>query len=49
MAQFHIFWTAILMLVFVLIVIWAWSSKRKSKFEQAAQLPLAADEYQSKE
>ena len=32
--------TAILMLAFVGVVIWAWSSKRKKDFEEASRLPL---------
>ena len=32
--------TAALMLAFVGVVIWAWSSKRKKDFEEASRLPL---------
>ena len=32
--------TGILLLVFLGIVFWAWSSKRRDDFEEAAQLPL---------
>ena len=35
--------TAIMLLLFVGLVIWAWSSKRKKDFEAAAQLPLEED------
>jgi cytochrome c oxidase cbb3-type subunit 4 len=35
--------TLLLMLTFIGIVIWAWSSKRKKDFEEAAQLPLDDD------
>lgn len=35
--------TLVLMLVFIGIVIWAWSSKRKKDFEEAARLPLEED------
>ncbi len=35
--------TAILMLAFLGGVSWAWSSRRKSEFDQAAQLPLDDD------
>ena len=36
--------TLLLILVFVGIVAWAWSSKRKSAFDEAAQLPLDDDQ-----
>ncbi len=32
--------TLLLMLAFVGMVIWAWSSKRKKDFEEASRLPL---------
>ena len=32
--------TLILMLTFLGIVVWAWSSRRKKDFEEAARLPL---------
>jgi cytochrome c oxidase cbb3-type subunit IV len=35
--------TLVLMLAFVGVVIWAWSSKRKKDFEEAARLPLDDD------
>ena len=35
--------TAIMLLLFVGLVIWAWSSKRKQDFDEAAQLPLEED------
>ncbi len=36
--------TAILLVLFLGIVFWAWSRKRGSEFEQAAQLPLDDDD-----
>jgi cytochrome c oxidase cbb3-type subunit 4 len=36
--------TVLLLIAFLGIVAWAWSSKRKSEFEQAANLPLGNDE-----
>lgn len=36
----HIVWTILLLIVFVGIVIWAWSGRQKRRFEQAARLPL---------
>ena len=32
--------TLLLMLTFIGIVLWAWSSKRKKDFDEAARLPL---------
>lgn len=32
--------TLVLMLAFLAIVVWAWSSRRKKDFEEAARLPL---------
>jgi len=36
--------TALLLVLFIGICIWAYSSKRKPMFDRAAQLPLEADE-----
>ena len=33
-------WTVVVMVLFVGIVIWAWSGKRKQDFEEAAHLPF---------
>jgi cytochrome c oxidase cbb3-type subunit 4 len=33
-------WTVVVMVLFVGIVIWAWSGKRKHRFDEAAQLPF---------
>ena len=35
--------TLLLIIVFVGIVAWAWSSKRKKSFDEAARLPLEDD------
>jgi cytochrome c oxidase cbb3-type subunit 4 len=35
--------TAVMFAVFMGIVLWAWSSRRKSDFEEAARLPLDDD------
>jgi cbb3-type cytochrome oxidase subunit 3 len=35
--------TAALLLLFVGLVLWAWSGKRKADFERAAQTPLEDD------
>ena len=36
-------WTIVVMVVFVGIVIWAWSGKRKQRFEDAANIPFNED------
>lgn len=43
MIAFNSILTLVLFLVFIGIVIWAWSSKRKKQFEEAARLPLDDD------
>lgn len=40
MALFHSIWTVLVMIIFIGIVIWAYSGSRKQRFEQAARLPL---------
>ena len=40
----HVVWTLLLMLAFIGIVWWAWSSRRRKDFEEAANLPLEEDE-----
>ena len=40
MATLHGLWTLVLIVIFVAIVIWAFSSKRKKQFDEAARLPL---------
>ena len=37
-------WTIVVMVVFIGIVIWAWSGKRKQRFEDAANIPFTEDE-----
>jgi cytochrome c oxidase cbb3-type subunit 4 len=32
--------TVVLLIVFLAIIAWAWSGKRRNRFEEAAQLPL---------
>ena len=44
MTTIHIVWTMVAFLVFVGIVIWAYSSKQKQRFNEAAQLPLDDDD-----
>ncbi len=39
-AVFHGLWTGALLVIFVGIVLWAWSGKRKGSFDEAARIPL---------
>lgn len=43
-ATFHSWWTVLLVILFVAIVVWAWSGKRKQSFEQAARMPMDDDD-----
>jgi cytochrome c oxidase cbb3-type subunit IV len=42
--DWHIVWTLLLMIAFIGIVYWAWSSRRHKDFKEAANLPLEEDE-----
>ena len=41
--SWHIVWTLLLMIAFIGIVFWAWSSRRHKDFGEAANLPLEED------
>jgi cytochrome c oxidase cbb3-type subunit 4 len=43
-ALIHSVWTVLMVLLFIGIIVWAWSSKRKPGFEEAARLPLEDDD-----
>lgn len=36
----HGIWTALLIILFLAMIAWAWSDRRKADFEAAARLPL---------
>lgn len=40
----HSIWTIVVMVIFLSIVGWAYSSKRQVKFDEAARLPLDDDD-----
>ena len=40
---FNSIWTIVIMITFLGIVAWAFSSKRKESFDEAARLPLEDD------
>jgi cytochrome c oxidase cbb3-type subunit 4 len=40
LATLHSIWTVLLVILFIGIVIWAWSGRSKQSFEEASRLPL---------
>jgi cytochrome c oxidase cbb3-type subunit 4 len=44
MIDFRSWFTVVMFVIFLGIVIWAWSAKRKRAFTEAANLPFADDE-----
>jgi cytochrome c oxidase cbb3-type subunit 4 len=44
---FHSIWTVALLILFIGIIIWAFSSRRKQRFDAAARMPLEDEDYQS--
>ncbi len=45
--NFHILWTLTLFVLFIAIIFWAWSGKRKSEFDELANLPLDEERFVS--
>jgi cytochrome c oxidase cbb3-type subunit 4 len=43
LAGIHSILTVVMFLLFIGIVVWAWSAKRKRGFDEAARLPLEDD------
>jgi cytochrome c oxidase cbb3-type subunit 4 len=43
----HSVWTLLLLVIFLAIVIWAWSGRRKRSFDEAARMPLEEENDQS--
>ncbi len=44
----HSIWTILLMAIFIGIVLWAWSGRRKRPFDEAARMPLEDDDHPSR-
>lgn len=44
MSLFHSIWTAVLLVIFIGIVIWAWSRRQEKSFDEAANLPFKDDD-----
>jgi len=47
--QIQIVWTIVVMIIFLAIVIWAWSGRRKESFNDAANIPLEEEEFLEEE
>ncbi len=47
--QFQIVWTIVVMIIFVGIVLWAWSGRRKESFNEAANIPLEEENFLQEE
>jgi cytochrome c oxidase cbb3-type subunit IV len=45
--MFHSVWTLLLMVIFIAIIVWAWSGKRKRSFDEAARMPLEEENERS--
>ena len=43
-ADFHSYWTILVLVAFVAIVVWAFSGKRKQDFDEASRIPLEEDD-----
>lgn len=43
MTDIQIVWTVIAFALFIGIVLWAWSGRRRQSFDEAARLPLDDD------
>lgn len=48
LAMFHSFWTVGALIIFISIIIWAFSKNRHRDFDEAARLPLEDDQPISK-
>ena len=46
-ATIHAWWTVLMLAVFIGIVVWAYSGRRKKDFDEAARLALDEDEDES--
>ena len=47
--QIQIVWTIVVMIIFLAIVFWAWSGRRKESFNDAANIPLEEEEFLEEE
>jgi cytochrome c oxidase cbb3-type subunit IV len=47
--QIQVVWTVVVMVVFLAIVFWAWSGRRKESFNEAANIPLEEEDFLQEE
>jgi cytochrome c oxidase cbb3-type subunit 4 len=41
----QVVWTIVVMIIFLAIVFWAWSGRRKESFDEAANIPLEDEDF----
>lgn len=44
MSMIFSIWTVVVFVLFIGIVAWAWSGKRKKEFEEASMIPFSGDD-----
>ena len=49
LTQIQVVWTVVVMIIFLAIVIWAWSGHRKESFNDAANIPLEEENFLEEE
>jgi len=47
--QIQVVWTVVVMIIFLAIVFWAWSGRRKESFNDAANIPLEEEDFLEEE
>ncbi len=47
--QIQVVWTVVVMIIFIAIVVWAWSGRRKDSFNEAANIPLEEENFLQEE
>ena len=45
----QVVWTIVVMIIFLAIVFWAWSGRRKESFDEAANIPLEEENFLQEE
>ncbi len=49
MTQIQVVWTVVVMIIFLAIVFWAFSGRRKESFDEAANIPLEEENFLQEE
>ena len=49
LTQIQVVWTVLVMIIFLAIVFWAWSGRRKESFNEAANIPLEEEDFLQEE